>query len=68
MTKPNKWYLEEANGMVILKDLNGPVKKPNAANSLGGILSVRTPPDEYLEKYTEKEALMVSICLLRIWL
>ena len=70
MTKPKKWYLEESNGMVILKDLNGPIKKPNAAHSLGGILGVRIPPDhdEYLGKYTEKEALMVSICLLRTWL
>ena len=64
MTKPKKWYLEESNGMVILKDLNGPIKKPNAAKSLGGILSVKTPPDEYLGKYTEKEALMVSVYFL----
>ena len=53
--------------MVILKDLNSPIKKPNALNTLGGILSVRTPPAEYMGKFTEKEALMVSMCLLWIW-
>ena len=64
MTKPKKWYLEELNGKVILKDLNGPIRKPNAAQSLGGILCVRVTPDEYLGKYTVNEVLMVSIIII----
>ena len=37
-------------------DLNGPIRKPNAAQSLGGILCVRVTPDEYFGKYTVNEA------------
>ena len=60
MTKPKKWYLDESSGKVILKDLNGPIKKPNASNTLGGIHCVKTPPDEYLGNHTANEAILVS--------
>jgi hypothetical protein len=63
MTKPKKWYLEESNGKVILKDLNGPIRKPNAAQSLGTILCVKSTPDEYLGKYTVNDVLMVSVTI-----
>jgi hypothetical protein len=57
MTKPKKWYLEESSGKLVLKDLNCPIKQPNAANTLG---SVKTPPEEYLGKNTANEAILVS--------
>ena len=58
MTKPKKWYLEESSGKVILKDLSGPIKKPNASNTLGGIL-----PSKKESRLVEKMYKYVEMCV-----
>jgi len=40
MTRPKKWFLSESSDSIILKNADGPIKKPNATQPMGRILSV----------------------------
>ena len=60
MTKPKKWHLEEERGEVSLHYPAGPIRKPNAVDSLGAVVSVSLPKRERRGSYSEEEALLVS--------
>lgn len=60
MTKPKKWHLKELSGEVTLSHHNGPIKKPNAGESLGPILNVSLPKKEKRGSLSDDEALLVS--------
>ena len=67
MTRPKRWFLERVQGAggastVIAKNSDGPLRKPNAANPLGSILSVSVPTTEQAGKYTIDEGVVVSFC------
>ena len=65
MTRPKKWHLDVSgeDAGIILKNTNGPLKKPNATCALGEILKVTVATGESKGKLTEDEALLVSIYL-----
>ena len=44
MTRPKKWFLEENLAGIIIKNAEGPLKKPNASHPLGNISSVSEAP------------------------
>ena len=65
---PKKWFLERDEGAsgvstVIIKNSEGPLRKPNATKPLGNILSVTVPTKDQAGKYTVEEALVVSFCV-----
>lgn len=69
MTKPKKWYLDSclslsADGeyQTVLKSSDGALlKKPNATNSLGSVLSVQVPEEQQCgSKYSPSECVLVS--------
>ncbi len=61
MTKPKKWFLEKdpEDEKVVLMSSSGPLKKPNATQSLGAIRSISVPSDSTCGKYGANEAVMV---------
>ena len=62
MTKPKKWFMvKNADSSIVLSDHKGPLRKPNASNSLGAIRAVAVPNAVECGKlYKENEAIMVS--------
>ena len=56
MTKPKCWRLvRETGGNIYLVGGDGePIRKPNATNSLGYIMSVTIPSDSEIEKFRNK--------------
>ena len=64
MTRPKKWHLHKQDNEVILRYSTGPIKKPNATESLGAIKKVYIPPKESIGKLSERDAILVSIAKL----
>ena len=61
MTKPKKWHLKQDNTEVFLNCSSGPLKKPNANETLGAIIKVTLPSSEVSGKIPQDEALLVSL-------
>ena len=63
MTKPKRWFINKEHQGIVLMNADGPLKKPNASQSLGYIATVTAATADDVEnagKRSDYEVIIVS--------